>query len=171
MSQSGLDRVESARERQAERLASMTIPGKSNDDVLDALEAAPAVARAYQDDLNNWVRILDVRTRNDGKFGIPARYRWTLKRWAENDMDQWMLDHGWQDEAHLLADSRQHRPNELEARYKKKFGDWWVYTNIFVPVTDETFRKMNNGSPVRKAKRKRDKKQTREGIVMQKRLR
>lgn len=171
MSQTEKNRVEETRDKMAERLASLTIPGESNDEIFKALEAAPSVAKAFESDLNNWVKILDVRIRNDGKIAIPARYRWTLKRWAGNDMDQWLVDNGWQNEAHLLADSRQHRPNELEARYKKKIAGWWVYTNIFVPVTDETFRKMNEGSPVKKAKKKREKKKTREGIIMQKRLR
>lgn len=155
----------------SERLAGMTIPGESNEGLFDDLEDAADVARAFQGELNNWVEILDVRVRNDGKVGIPCRYRWTLSRWAENDMDQWLMDHGWEQVAHLYADSRQHRSNELEARYRKRIEGKMVYTNIFVPVTDKTFRALQDGNPVEKAKNRRERKKQREGILMQKRLR
>jgi len=153
------------------RIASLTIPGESNDDVLNTVEAAAEVLPEYIEQMNNWVRVLDVRCIKGGQIAIPARYRWTIKRWAKNDMDGWMLDNGWSLEHHLKADSRQHRDNELEARYKKEINDWPVYTNIYVPFTEDVFEELSKGGHVKKARQKRDRKEKGRDIVMQKRLR
>lgn len=123
-----------------ERITEKTIPGVDNSTLVDSISGLPDVVDDVISDLNNWVEVVDVRVFRGKVVGIPMRYRWTIKRWASSDMDKWLLDNGWDKLAHLKADSKEHRDNEMEARYYKKFGDWDVFVNIYVEFTEDVFK-------------------------------
>ena len=141
--------------RSAQRIAQDTAPGKRNSVVLHELEDVHSVVDSFIEELNNWVEIIDVRTYRNKKIGIPCRYRWTIKRWVVNDMDQWLVDNGWMKNAHLRADSKEHRKNEMEARYSKEIEGYTVYANIYVEFTEDVFDSLEDGSPIRAAKNRR----------------
>ena len=61
-------------------------------------------------------------------------------------MDKWLIDNGWEKLPHLMADSRQHEDNEMEARYYKKFGEWDVFVNIYVEFTEDVFEALSENS-------------------------
>lgn len=142
MSGNRLERLEEFRSGVAEKIGSTTVPGKSNRDVIEGMRDGAEVVEAYLEDLNNWVVIVDARVRDDGSFGIPARYRWTIKRWAKNDMDGWLEEHGWNNLNHLKADERRRERHEMEARYMKELAGYEVYTNIWVPWTEDVFDRL-----------------------------
>ena len=132
-----------------ERIASKTIPGRDNSAIVDSLEEASGVVDSVLGDLNNWVEIVDVRVFRGNVIGIPMKYRWTIKRWSSSDMDKWLLDNGWDKLAHLKADSKEHKDNEMEARYYKKVNGWDVFVNIYVEFTNDVFKALEeNGSKI-----------------------
>lgn len=163
-------RQETDEEEIAEKIAKDTVPGTNNRDVVVELaESAQAVYAAVLEDLNNWVEIVEVKYHGDRIIGIPCRYRWTIKRWVSNDMDEWLLSNGWSHMPHLKADSEKHRPNELEARYVKQFGDYDVYVNIWVPFTDDVFEAINEGEDLTEFKSADEKFEERMDILKNKR--
>lgn len=129
-----------------ERIAEKTIPGSDNSELVESVGGLPDVLEEIIDDLNNWVEIVDVRVFRGKVIGIPMRYRWTIKRWANSDMDRWLLDNDWDNIAHLKADSRKHEDNEMEARYYKEFGEWDVFVNIYVEFTEDVFNALEENS-------------------------
>ena len=150
---------QSERKREiARRVALDTAPGKSNEELVKSAEELPETLREVRAELGNWVEFIDVRTYRDKRIGIPCRYRWTIKRWVQQDMDQWLLDHGWQQIAHLKAYSREHQPNEMEARYRKEINGYTVHVNIYVTFTEDVFEMLETGEPIRAAKEKKERK-------------
>lgn len=141
--QEQLEDVEIEAEGLADKLARNSIPGKSNRPVFDGLETAAEIVPEVIEDLNNWFEIVDVRIYNRNHIAIPMRYRWSIIRWARNDMDNWLMERGWKDMAHLNADSRRRIDNEMEARYRKNFDGIVVDTNFLVEFPDVVFRKLN----------------------------
>lgn len=131
-------------EELAEKIVRETAPGPSNEDLFNGLEVASILVPAVIDDLNNWFNILDVRILGERHIGIPMRYRWTIIRWANQDMDSWLLDNGWEDYAHLNADTDSREPNEMEARYRKEYDSVTVDANFLVEFPEIVFDKMND---------------------------
>jgi hypothetical protein len=129
-----------------ERIASKTIPGRDNSAIVNSLGDASGVVDSVLEDLNNWVEIVDVRVFRGNVIGIPMRYRWTIKRWSSSDMDKWLLDNGWDKLAHLKADSKEHKDNEMEARYYKEIDGWDVFVNIYVEFTNDVFKALEENS-------------------------
>lgn len=135
----------------ADRLSRSTVPGKRNVDIINSItESADVVGEAIRE-LNNWVEVVDVRIYRGKKIGIPCRYRWTIRRWAENSMDAWMMENGWMKNNHLMGDSRDHEANESEHRFSKEFGGWTVYVNIWVEWTDDVFDELNGRGGIDRA--------------------
>jgi len=130
----------------AERVALKTIPGDDNDRLVSNVSEAGNILDKVLDDLNNWFELVDIRIFRGKVIGIPCRYRWTIKRWVGNDTDKWLIDNGWDNLAHLKADARSHKDNEMEARYHKNFGDWDVYANFYVEFTEDVFEALDGGS-------------------------
>lgn len=152
----------------AEYIARQTVPGSRNTPMYEGLQRAVDVVPTVIQDLNNWFEIVDVRVLGEDHIGIPMRYRWTIIRWANQDMDQWLEDHGWEDMAHLNADSRTRQENELEARYRKQFGDVVVDCNFLVFFPDEVFEALSRDD-IDNAKRKKRRKASLEEIIEQRR--
>lgn len=153
---SGQEQEFTTREEEiADRIASSTIPGTSNSGVFEGLEKAKRVAQLVENDLNNWIKIIDFRVYSDSVMSICADYRWTIYRWASNDMESFMAENDWVVMPHRLADSHDRDENEMEARYRKKFGDVWVYINIHVLFPDRAFRELNGKESYEKMKQKR----------------
>ncbi len=130
----------------AERIAAKTLPGDGNEALVNSVGEASDVMDDVVSDLNNWVEVIDARIFRGKVLGMPCRYRWTIKRWADSDMDKWLIDNGWEKLPHLMADSRQHEDNEMEARYYKKFGEWDVFVNIYVEFTEDVFEALSENS-------------------------
>lgn len=145
-------------------LVRSTIPGGSNQPYYDGLDRATDLVPFVLDDLNNWFEIVDVRIYDDDHIAMPMRYRWSIVRWAENDMDQWLMDNGWEDLAHLNADSRTRQENEIEARYRKEFDGVTVDCNFIVLFPDVVFRKMN-GEDLDRVKRKKEKEKRKQNTI------
>jgi len=141
------------------------VPGKENKQFPKKLEDAAKIVPQVKDDLNNWVEIIDVRTYRNDKIGIPCKWRWTIKRWAAQDMDNWLMKTGWTRENHRRADSYDHEDNELEARYKREYSGYTVYINIHVEFTDEVFEALEDQGGVKKARRERNKQKKLEEII------
>lgn len=158
MSQTGREQIE---EKIADNIVASTIPGSSNQGIFDGLSRAKRVAEAVQDDLNNWIDIIDVRVHGKNVISVCAEYRWTIYRWASHNMEDYMNDNGWQVEPHRLADTHSRDEDQMEARYKKKFGDTWVYINILVLFPERAFEELNAKESYRQTKEKKieDKKQ------------
>lgn len=158
-------------EELVERIARNTVPGRSNDHLVDGLESARDILPDVIDDLNNWFEIVDVRVYSDVHIGVPMRYRWTIIRWAENDMDQWLMDNGWEHLPHLNADSRTRQENELEARYRKEFSGVVVDSNFLVRFPERVFRKLNGEEldRIREDKEKEEAKKERKRRVLERR--
>lgn len=155
-----------------EDISKRTIPGPSNDDILGGLEVANVVVPKVIDDLNNWFYILDVRTYSSKKLGIPMRYRWSVIRWAENEMDDWLSKNGWEIMPHLNADSRFREEYEMEARYRKYFDNVEVDCNFLVEFPPEVFEEMadTNVDEVKKQKeRERRREQRKRELIAMKR--
>ena len=133
----------------ANRIASQTVPGRSNTDIIEGLHDIPDVVDGFLEQTNGWFEILDVRVYRDDSIGIPCRYRWTIKRWAHNDMDQWLQDNGWELLPHLKADSKEHNENEMEARYRKEIKGYYVYANFFVEFTNDVFEALQEGIDIK----------------------
>lgn len=128
----------------AKRIAKKTAPGEENKDLVRGISDAGVVVDDVMSDLNNWVEFVDVRVFRGEVIGIPCRYRWTIKRWVSNDMDSWLVENGWNRLAHLKADSREHKDNEMEARYHKEFNGWDVFVNIYVEFTEDVFDQLGD---------------------------
>lgn len=143
-----------SKESTADRIARETIPRGDNEGILASLWNVHDVVEDFIDETNNWFEILDVRVYKSGVIGIPCKYRWTIVRWAKNDMDQWLLDNGWDDVAHLAADSREREDNELEARYVKEIGGHMVNATFLVEFPDRVFEEMNDKNGMERAKEK-----------------
>lgn len=141
--QQQLQRLDVDPEKLVESIAKRTVPGSSNQHLIKGLDSARGVLPDVIDDLNNWFEIVDVRIYNDRHIGIPMRYRWTIIRWADNGMDQWLIDRGWEQLPHLNADSRTREEDELEARYRKEFNGVVVDANFLVKFPERVFRKLN----------------------------
>lgn len=152
----------------AERIAGDTAPGKTNAALINNIRDVPLILNKVVEELNNWVEFIDVRVYRDGHIGIPCRYRWTIKRWAKNDMDGWMYSKGWEPVGHLRADSRDHESNELEARYRKEIDGYMVNVNIYVEFTEDVFQKMQDEVGMKKAKKRRHRKDTAKTIRQRK---
>lgn len=145
------------KDTRVEQIVKDTIPGRSNDEIISLLnESGPVMSRVISN-LNNWFELLEFHAFNDGTIGATFRYRWTIKRWAEQDMDMWLVDRGWEDLPHLKADSRDHLPNELEARYRKEFRGRMVYANFYVRITDDVFEALNESRTMERRSRQKDK--------------
>jgi len=138
----------------ANSLATSTTPGLSNTSVFEGLSKAEDIARAVEDDLNNWIDIIDFRVYRKDKMSIACKYRWTIIRWAENDMDSWLMDNGWTIDAHRLADSYDRDEDQTEARYRKEFDGVTVYANILVDFPNAVFEELEGNNTV---ERKREK--------------
>lgn len=153
----------------AKKLSLETSPGQGNEYFEDSLRDMSRVVTAFIEDTNNWFEILDTRLYRKENIGIPCRYRWTIKRWAANDMDQWLMDHGWEDMAHLKADSVDHEDNELEARYRKEIGGYTVWANFYVEITNDVFEALQTGGPVKMAEKNREREERMERLRQEKR--
>lgn len=149
-----VDEGELTAEKIVDQIARDTIPGRSNQPFIEGLENAPEIVQDVLGDLNNWVEIMDVRIYSTEEMGIPCRYRWSIIRWTENDMDTWLEDHGWEHMPHLRADSRNRNPNDLEARYRKQFDDVMVNINVHVEIPEVVFDALEgkSGSVVERRK-------------------
>jgi len=139
----------------ADRVASVTIPGESNMAIFKGLQRAAEIAQLVEDDLNNWIDIIDARVYGENMMGIAAEYRWTIYRWGSNDMEGYMADNGWNADPHRLADSYKREEDQMEARYRKKFGDMWVYINILVLFPDRAFDELNAKESYEQTKEKK----------------
>jgi hypothetical protein len=159
MSQTGREQLE---EQIADSIVSSTIPGSSNSGIFDGLQRASRVAELVEDDLNNWVDILDVRVYGENIISICSEYRWTIYRWASHDMEDYMQDNGWQVEPHRLADTHLREEDQMEARYKKQFGDTWVYINILVLFPERAFDELNAEESYKQTKEKKIKEKEQE---------
>lgn len=160
--------VGSAREV-AERIAGNTIPGRSNSEVVNNIRGVDEVVQSFIEDVNNWFEVVDVRIYRGGEVGVPCRYRWTIKRWASNDMDQWLMDNGWELLHHRKADSKEHRSNEMEARYRKEIEGRQVYANIYVEFTEDVFEALQGGQAIKSAEEKARRGEKAEDILSEKR--
>jgi hypothetical protein len=138
------DGAELSLERSRE-IARKTAPGKNNDEILRTLDDCGQVVKRFNDMTNGWFEIIDVRSYRNDRIGIPCRYRWTIKRWAATDMDQWLKDNGWELIAHLKADSREHEDDEMEARYRTEINGYKVYANFYVKFPDDVFKALEEG--------------------------
>jgi hypothetical protein len=153
----------------AERIAGNTIPGRSNSKVVNNIRGVDEVVQSFIEDINNWFEIVDVRVYRDGKIGLPCRYRWTIKRWASNDMDQWLMDNGWELLHHRKADSKEHRSNEMEARYRKEIEGREVYANMYVEFTEDVFEALQEDSVIKSAEENVQREQKAKDILTEKR--
>lgn len=155
-------------EEVAERVARGTIPGRSNERFERGIVNTSAVVPVVIEDLNNWFEVLEVRIKDEHAVSIPMRYRWSIIRWARQDMDKWLMDHGWDEFAHRQADTHVRQENEMEARYRKRYGDVTVYCNFLVNFPPSVFKKIKEDSDqsIRKKQRERvEKKNTIDDIV------
>jgi hypothetical protein len=139
----------------ADKVVASTIPGSPNTGIFEGIRKAEGVLSAVQRDLNNWIDILDFRVYGENMMSVCAEYRWTIYRWGSNDMQDFMLDQGWTIEHHRLADTHLRDEDQMEARYKKKFGDVWVYINILVYFPERAFRELNGEEAVDEVKQKK----------------
>lgn len=155
----GLVEDEGDIERLGEATKRATIPGRENAPLVNTADDLPDVLEAFVADTNNWFEVLDVRVYRNDNIGIPARWRWTIKRWVVNDMDQWLVDNGWSNIPHLKADSREHEERELEARYRKEFHGYQVWANFYVEFTDDVFEAMKKGRPIEGARQNRERRE------------
>lgn len=144
----------------AEEITRSTYPGPENDGVKRGLMKANAVFPVVVEDLRDWFYAVDVRVYGEDHIGIPMRYRWTIIRWAQQDMDHWLESHGWEDAPHRNADSYSRREDELEARYRKEYSGVTVDCNFLVHIPRVVFEKLNENSSknMMDRKRQRDKK-------------
>ena len=154
-----LEEIEADFESVEEQLVRDTYPGEDNEQFKDGIVTAAAIFPAVVEDLNDWFYAMDVRVLDKEHLGIPMRYRWSIVRWAEQDMDSWLESHGWTDMAHLNADNRDRREDEMEARYRKEYGDVTVDCNFLVHFPPEVFRKLQEESDGSMNQRKRKQKQ------------
>lgn len=146
------------------KLSSDTFPGKDNVKFMEGMGELSDVVTRFVLDTNNWFEIIDVRLYRDNYIGIPCRFRWTIKRWANNDIDSWLKRNGWILDPHLRADSREHEDHEMEARYIKEYGDYTVAANMYVEFTEDVIRKMQNKGYYNKVEEKKREKATLEEI-------
>ena len=146
----------------ADRVASATIPGTSNMGIFKGLQKAVKVSQLVEDELNNWIDIIDARVYGENMMSIAAKYRWTIYRWASNDMEGYMSDNGWDVDPHRLADSHTREENQMEARYRKEFDDMWVYINILVLFPDRAFKELNAKESYEQTKEKKIEEKKRE---------
>ncbi len=153
----------------ARRIAGNTIPGEDNGEFPSSLSDAAGVVDDFIEETNNWFEIVDVRVYRGDEIGLPCRYRWTIKRWVSNEMDSWLMSNGWERIAHLKADSREHRDNEMEARYRKEIDGYTVHLNAYVEFTSDVFRAMKNGNPIKRAEEQRQRKERAEKFLQEKR--
>ena len=133
-----------------------TVPGTENTGIFKGLEKAEAIARIVENDLNNWIDIIDFRVYGENLMSIACEYRWTIVRWAENDMDEWLQNNGWHLDAHRLADTHQRDENQMEARYKKEYEGTWVYVNILVDFPERVFDVINEEETLEEAERRKN---------------
>jgi len=145
--------------KRAKELARDTPPGKPNSTFIENIGGVEGAVEKVVDELNNWIQIVDVRLHRDRKIGIACKYRWTIKRWAHHDMDQWLHDNGWEIMPHRKADSYEHRDNEMEARYRKEIDGYLVHVNIHVEFTNDVFEALKEGNPIRRSKKKMERKE------------
>lgn len=156
--------VDVTAEEIANRISRETVPGPENDWLQDGIVSASQIMPLVVEDLNNWFYAIDLRVLDDTHIGIPMRYRWTIIRWAKNDMDSWLDNNGWNHVPHLNADSRTRQENELEARYRKNYGDITVDCNFLVEFPEVVFRKMNEGDLDRLKKQKKARREKRNSL-------
>jgi hypothetical protein len=123
-----------------------TFPGPDNERIEDGMVNALGVFPVVVQDLNDWFYAVDLRVYDEDHIGIPMRYRWTIIRWAHNDMDHWLEKNGWTDAPHRNADSRTRRNDELEARYRKEYAGVQVDCNFLVHIPEVVFDKLNEKS-------------------------
>jgi len=135
----------------SDRIARNTMPGDTNEQFISTICEAEEAVRKMDEDLNSWFEILDVRIYPRRVIGVPARFRWTIKRWVHHDMDQWLLDNGWEWIAHRKADSDEHEENEMEARYRKDFEGFGVHCNFYVEFTEDVFESLEHGDYIHRA--------------------
>lgn len=138
-----------------------TVPGESNEKFNDGIDNASDIVPVVMDDLNNWFEIVEVRVINRDHISIPMRYRWTIIKWSNSDMDQWLIDRDWDLIHHRNADTRFREENELEARYRKEFDGITVDANFLVEFPDIVFRKIN-GDDISRVKEKVEKEEEKE---------
>lgn len=151
-------------EELVERIAQQTVPGPSNDDYFRGLELAHLLMPAIIDDLNNWFNIVGVRILGERHISFIARYRWTIIRWARQDMDSWLMNKGWEDHAHLNADTRDREVNEMEARYRNQYDSVTVDANFLVEFPEIVFEKLNDEDVEDAKKRKHERKMKRQTL-------
>jgi len=152
-----IDEIDADLDELAESLMQDTFPGPSNDKITDGLTRAMGVFPVVVQDLNNWFYAVDLRVYNGTHIGIPMRYRWTIIRWAQSDMDGWLEKNGWTDRPHRNADSYTREKNELEARYRKEYAGVTVDCNFLVHMPDVVFEKLQSRSSKSMKKRKKEK--------------
>jgi hypothetical protein len=156
MSQEQPDRRGRSAEQVSRQIAEDTSPGLRNSDIVASIGTSQKAVRDFIVDTNNWFEVVDVRVYRDDSVGIPCRYRWTIKRWVQNDMDSWLKDNGWVLAPHRRADSKEHEDNYMEARYKKQYGDITVYANFWVEFTEDVFDALQKGNAIKAAKQNRE---------------
>lgn len=164
MSMAEIQLEEESRDSLEWKLAAETVPGRDNTHFMEGMGEISDVVTKFVLDTNNWFEIIDVRYYRDNYIGIPCRFRWTIKRWASNDLDSWLKSEGWVLDPHRRADSYEHKDHEMEARYKKRFGDYVVAANMYVEFTEDVFRRMNSDEYVETVEEKKEKSATLEEI-------
>ena len=130
------------------RLLTSTVPGDSNDGVFTGLNKASSIAREVQGELNNWIDIIDVRVYGDSVMSICCEYRWTIVRWANSGMEDYMEDNDWSVNPHRLADTHLREENQMEARYMKEVDGMWVYINILVEFPEWVFDELEGNHTI-----------------------
>jgi len=153
--QEQIQQLESDPQELAEEVVRSTYPGPDNDTFKTGLRNAFTVFPVVVEDLNDWFYPVDVRVHDEEHVAMPMRYRWTIIRWAESQMDSWLERNGWEDFAHLNADTRKRRNDELEARYRKQYGGVTVDCNFLVYMPPEVFEALNERSDTNMAERQR----------------
>lgn len=138
----------------AKQIASVTVPGKSNDNYVETARDLPEVLEEVEDSLNNWFEVIEVTIHDGGIIGISMRYRWSVERWAANDMDSWLEQTGWDHVAHRNADTHERERHEIEARYMKEYMGYDVRANFLVPFTNRALDRLMSNRGVDKARRK-----------------
>jgi len=152
----------------AEDITRGTLPGPDNEPVMDGIGTAVGLVPRVVEDLNNWFNIVDVRIYDENHIGLPMRYRWSVIRWAHNDMDSWLRGQGWSQFGHLNADTRTRDEHEMEARYRKNYGDVTVDANFLVYFPDKVFSEMHETSRkdiVNAGKKKKERKATMDQVI------
>lgn len=158
-------RVEHGQQVRVEKVALETVPGGGNADIREGSQKCGEVVDGFVRDTNNWFEVLYVKAIGQDKFGIPARYRWTILRWIDSEMSVWLDDNGWMEMAHTLADSNARREDEMEMRFVKEFDVGTVYANFLVHVPNSVFEALNTGKTLEVVREEKEVRERRREIA------